>query len=167
MKRASAAKKRSGAGRCEQAIRSYFGGILNGEITACEKMHQLAERVLRDLDNTDPLYPYHYREEFAAKHVTFIETFCRLPSGKLGRKFKLELFQLAILSVIFGFVDAEACANTAKSFGLWGEKTVRPRLRRLLSLTCSLTMTRAHRKSTTWLRLTIRRRRASTTPGEW
>ena len=52
MKRASAAKKRSGAGRCEQAIRSYFGGILNGEITACEKMHQLAERVLRDLDIT-------------------------------------------------------------------------------------------------------------------
>ena len=57
-KRASAAKqKRSGAGRCEQAIRSYFGGIINGEITACEKMHQVAERVVRDLDNTDPLYP--------------------------------------------------------------------------------------------------------------
>jgi len=122
MKRASAAKKRSGAGRCEQAIRSYFGGILNGEITACEKMHQLAERVLRDLDNTDPLYPYHYREEFAAKHVTFIETFCRLPSGKLGRKFKLELFQLAILSVIFGFVDAEGLRQYREVLWIMGRK---------------------------------------------
>lgn len=122
MKRASAAKKRSGAGRCEQAIRSYFGGILNGEITACEKMHQVAERVLRDLDNTDPLYPYHYREEFAAKHVTFIETFCRLPSGKLGRKFKLELFQLAILSVIFGFVDAEGLRQYREVLWIMGRK---------------------------------------------
>lgn len=84
MKRASAAKKRSSAGRCEQAIRSYFGGIINGEITACEKMHQLAERVLRDLDNTDPLYPYHYREEFAAKHVVFIETFAGFRVASLG-----------------------------------------------------------------------------------
>lgn len=54
MKRASAAKgKWSGAGRCELAIRSYFGGILDGEITACKKMHQVAERVLRDMDNAE------------------------------------------------------------------------------------------------------------------
>lgn len=85
-------------------------------------MHQLAERVLRDLDNTDPLYPYHYREEFAAKHVVFIETFCRLPSGKLGRKFKLELFQLAILSVIFGFVDAEGLRQYREVLWIMGRK---------------------------------------------
>ena len=106
MKRGTARAKSKG-GSCERAIREYFGGILSGEIIACEKMKQVAAHVLRDMDNTDPLYPYHYREEFAQKHVRFIESFCRLPSGRLGHDFKLELFQRAILSVVFGFVDAE------------------------------------------------------------
>ena len=87
MKRGTARAKSKG-GSCERAIREYFGGILSGEIIACEKMKQVAAHVLRDMDNTDPLYPYHYREEFAQKHVRFIESFCRLPSGRLGHDFK-------------------------------------------------------------------------------
>ena len=68
-------------GSCERAIREYFGGILGGDITACAKMRKVAAHILRDMDNTDPLYPYHFREEYAQKHVQFIERFCRLPSG--------------------------------------------------------------------------------------
>jgi len=48
-------------GSCERAIRDYFGGILRGDITACGKMKQVAAIVLQGMDNTDPLYPYHYR----------------------------------------------------------------------------------------------------------
>ena len=91
--------RKKAAGSCEKAIREYFGGVLDGTITACAKMQQVAAIVLRDLDNDDPLYPYHYREEYAQKHVSFIERFCRLPSGKLGQPFELELFQRAILSL--------------------------------------------------------------------
>ena len=83
MKRATA-KSAVKPGPCERAIREYFGGILRGEITACGKMKQAAAIVLQGMDNTDPLYPYHYREEYAQKHVRFIESFCRLPSGRLG-----------------------------------------------------------------------------------
>lgn len=68
MKRGTARAKSKG-GSCERAIREYFGGILSGEIIACEKMKQVAAHVLRDMDNANPLYPYHYREEFAQKHV--------------------------------------------------------------------------------------------------
>ncbi len=116
------ARKKPAAGLCEKAIREYFGGILDGTVTACEKMQQVAAIVLRDLDNTDPLYPYRYREEYAAKHVNFIERFCRLPSGKLGQAFGLELFQRAILSVIFGFVDVEGKRQHREVLWIMGRK---------------------------------------------
>lgn len=109
-------------GSCERAIREYFGGILGGDITACTKMRKVAARILRDMDNTDPLYPYHFREEYAQKHVQFIERFCRLPSGRLGHDFKLELFQRAILSVIFGFVDAEGTRQYREVLWIMGRK---------------------------------------------
>ena len=114
--------KAAKAGRCEKAIREYFGGVLDGSITACRKIKQVAAKILRDMDNKDPLYPYHFREEYASKHVNFIERFCRLPSGKLGHAFKLELFQLAILSVIFGFVDAEGLRQYREVLWVMGRK---------------------------------------------
>lgn len=95
---------------------------MDGTITAGRKMKQVAAKILRDMDNKDPLYPYHYREEYAQKHVNFIERFCRLPSGKLGHAFKLELFQLAILAVVFGFVDAEGVRQYREVLWIMGRK---------------------------------------------
>ena len=114
--------KKTRPGRCERAIRDYFGGVLDGSITACNKIKQVAEKILRDMDNKDPLYPYHYREEYAQKHINFIERFCRLPSGKLGHDFKLELFQLAILSVVYGFVDADGARQYREVLWIMGRK---------------------------------------------
>lgn len=114
--------RKKAAGSCEKAIREYFGGVLDGTITACAKMQQVAAIVLRDLDNDDTLYPYHYREEYAQKHVSFIERFCRLPSGKLGQPFELELFQRAILSVVFGFVDVEGKRQYREVLLIMGRK---------------------------------------------
>lgn len=114
--------ERTVIGSCEHAIRSYFGGILNGSITAGRKMKQVSAKILRDMDNKDSLYPYHYREEYAQKHVGFIERFCRLPSGKLGHPFELELFQRAILSVIYGFVDADEARQYREVLWIMGRK---------------------------------------------
>lgn len=85
-------------------------------------MRKVAAHILRDMDNTDPLYPYHFREEYAQKHVQFIERFCRLPSGRLGHDFKLELFQRAILSVVFGFVDADGTRQYREILWIMGRK---------------------------------------------
>ena len=90
---------------CEQAIRGYFGSILAGGTVACEKMKQVARIVLDELDHGSKSGRWHFDERYAMKHVAFIERFCRLPSGRLGAPFRLELFQRASLSVIFGFVD--------------------------------------------------------------
>ena len=43
--------------------------------------------------------------EAAERPVRFIETYCRMPSGKLGMPFKMQPFQKAIVETAFGFVD--------------------------------------------------------------
>lgn len=80
----------------------YFTKIYNGEITACEKMKQAAEMLLEQF--ADP-GEYHFDYDIAKKHTDFIETFCKLPTGKIGTPLKLELFQAARLQALFGFVD--------------------------------------------------------------
>lgn len=107
---------------CEQAIRGYFGSILSGGVVACEKMKQVARIVLDELDQGSKSGRWHFDERYAMKHVSFIERFCRLPSGKLGAPFRLELFQRAILSVIFGFVDDSGTRQFQEVLWIMGRK---------------------------------------------
>ena len=48
---------------------------------------------------------FHFDAGIANRHTKFIETFCKVPSGKVGAPLKLELFQKARLQALFGFVD--------------------------------------------------------------
>lgn len=83
-------------------LEKYFTGILDNKITACEKMKRISERILNDYNNPGE---FHFDIDIAQRHIDFIETFCKLPSGKAGAPFKLELFQKARLQTLFGFVD--------------------------------------------------------------
>lgn len=114
--------KRGSEGPCELAARLYFGGILDGGIVACRKMKQVAAKVMADLDSAEEGRAYRFSERHAAKHIDFIERFCRLPSGKLGAPFKLELFQKAILAVVFGFVDGEGMRQYREVLWVMGRK---------------------------------------------
>lgn len=90
----------------EEVIRSYFGGILDGSVVACVKMRVVAAKVMRWMDEGDG--PWHYDERYAMRHVGFIERFCCKPTGRgMGGPLVLEPFQVAILGVVFGFVDDE------------------------------------------------------------
>lgn len=80
----------------------YFGGILDGKIVACEKMKQISAILMENYQSPGE---FHFDEDIAKRHITFIEKFCKLPSGKLGQPLKLELFQKARFEAIFGFVD--------------------------------------------------------------
>jgi len=82
----------------------YFTSILDGRIIACDKMKKISEKLLYDFNNPGE---FHFDYDIAKKHTDFIETFCKLPSGKLGQPLKLELFQKARFQAIFGFVDDE------------------------------------------------------------
>lgn len=80
----------------------YFTGILDGKITACEKMKRVASILLDQYENPSE---FHFDISIANRHIEFIERFCKQPSGKIGQPLKLELFQKAQLQAIFGFVD--------------------------------------------------------------
>ena len=80
----------------------YFGSILDGRITACEKMKRVADMLLNQYASPQE---FHFDYEIAKKHTDFIERFCKQPTGKIGTPLKLELFQKARMQAIFGFVD--------------------------------------------------------------
>lgn len=83
-------------------LEEYFTSLLDGRITACDKMKRISERLLENLYNPGE---FHFDEEIANHHIEFIEKFCCVPAGKIGQPLKLELFQKARLQAIFGFVD--------------------------------------------------------------
>ena len=83
-------------------LEKYCTQILDRQIVACHRMKQVSEKLLHDLDTPGE---WHFDEDIANRHLEFIQRFCRMPSGKLGAPFELELFQKARLQAIFGFVD--------------------------------------------------------------
>lgn len=102
-----------------EAIVAYHTACLDNKIVACHKLKQLSEMVLHRLDNPGR---WHYDETFAAKHIDFIERFCRLPSGRLGARFVLEPFQRAHLATIYGFVDDDGARQYQEVLWLMGRK---------------------------------------------
>ena len=80
----------------------YFGGILDGKITACDKMKRISDILIQRYLAPDE---FHFDETIAKKHTDFIEKYCRQPSGELGKPLNLQLFQKARLQAIYGFVD--------------------------------------------------------------
>lgn len=83
-------------------FKKYFTDILDNKIVACEKMKQISNILLERYASPDQ---FHFDYDIAKRHTDFIERFCKLPSGKLGEPFNLELFQKARLQALFGFVD--------------------------------------------------------------
>lgn len=104
------------------AIKAYFGAVLSGDIVACEKIKKVARIVLDELEHGSKDGRFSYDERYASKHINFIERFCRLPSGRLGAPFRLELFQRAILAVIFGFVDENGVRQYQEVLWIMGRK---------------------------------------------
>ena len=80
----------------------YFGSIVDGRITACEKMKRVADMLLNQYASPQE---FHFDYDIAKKHTDFIEKFCKQPTGKIGTPLQLQLFQKARLQAIFGFVD--------------------------------------------------------------
>ena len=97
----------------------YCTSILDGKIVACRRIKQVCERLLEDFYNPGQ---WHFDHDIARRHVDFIETFCKVPSGRLGQPLRLELFQKARLEAIFGFVDDDGLRRYNEALILEGRK---------------------------------------------
>lgn len=83
----------------------YCTKVLDGEIVACLKVKSLCGRLLSYI--REGVGDYVFDEEAANRPVEFIETFCMMPSGRMGQPLLLELYEKAWIQSIFGFVHRD------------------------------------------------------------
>ena len=86
-------------------IKEYYDKINSGEIIAGKKIKQIYKRLLEEANNQS--LPFYFDEEKADRPIQFIETFCKQAEGEMGKPIKLELFQKAYISALFGFINRE------------------------------------------------------------
>lgn len=85
-------------------IDEYLEQIKNGRAVVGRRIKEQYQKLSNDIHN--PTVCYVFDQERAERPIRFIETFCKHSKGEwAGQPVKLELFQKAFISALFGFVD--------------------------------------------------------------
>lgn len=84
----------------DNAILTYYQGIKNGEIIVGVWIRLIYEYIVKGLEDKS----FFYSAKKANRAITFIENFCHHSKGR-NDLLKLELWQKAAISCIFGIVD--------------------------------------------------------------
>lgn len=85
-------------------ILKYYQAIKDGSITVGKYIDQLYTYIVKGLEDKS----FFYDHKKAIKAIRFIESFCHHSKGSLAPQLiKLELWQKALISLIFGIVDAD------------------------------------------------------------
>lgn len=101
-------------------IREYWDKIESGEETVSAKVKKTYRKVVYDMDNPGEFF---YSPKRANHILEFAENFCHNYQGKEGGKLvKLELWEKAMLAVIFGFVDVEGIRKYREALLIIGKK---------------------------------------------
>ena len=83
-------------------ILQYYQAVETGGVTVGKWVRLLYEYIVKGLETK----LFFYDQKKANRAITFIEGFCRHHEGALGGQLiKLELWQKAFISVLFGIVD--------------------------------------------------------------
>lgn len=83
-------------------IIEYYTKIQDGEIIVPDSVKRQYEVLAHNAEHPGK---YHLDLDIAARHIDFIEKFCKQSQGVMGAPLKLELFQKAHMEAAFGFVD--------------------------------------------------------------
>ena len=99
-------------------IYEYWEKIKSKEIIVSKKIKQMYRKVIDLLESKNS--KYYFNEKRASKIISFIETFCCHVKGVLrGKPIKLELWQKAMLSVVFGVLNKETNKRKYKKWHLY------------------------------------------------
>lgn len=86
-------------------IKEYFKKLETGEIVTSKRVYKEYKKLVHDIDNPGAFV---FDEVKANRPIEFIERFCKHSKGEwAGKPIKLELFQKAYISALFGFIDRE------------------------------------------------------------
>lgn len=87
-------------------ISQYLEAIQAGKCIVSKRTRRQYEKLVDDIKH--PKGGYVFDQKRAERPIEFIERFCKHSKGEwAGKPLRLELFQKAFISALFGFVDAE------------------------------------------------------------
>ena len=114
-----AEKGRKTVPSAENWILRYYQAIEDGSVTVGHWIRLLYERIISDLENK----VYFFDQKKANKAIRFFENFCHHSKGKLAPQLvKLEAWQKALISCIFGLVDENGTRVYREVFIVMGRK---------------------------------------------
>lgn len=115
-------------------ILQYYQKIEDGSITAGKWVRLLYEFIIKGLEDK----VFFYEPKKAARAISFIEKFCRHHEGPLGGQLiKLELWQKAFLSTLFGIVDKSGTRQFSEVLLLMGRKNGKTLLASAIATYCA------------------------------
>jgi phage terminase large subunit-like protein len=86
-------------------IQQYYDKITSGQIVVSRRVKKEYAALVAKINTPGK---YIFNEKKAVRPIKFIETFCRHSKGQwAGKPVKLELFQKAYISALFGFIDKD------------------------------------------------------------
>lgn len=87
-------------------VNKYLKEIEAGHVIVPKKVRKIYEYLSDEIKH--PSGKWAFSEEAAKRPIEFIEKFCRQSKGEwIGKPLKLQLFQKAYISALFGFVDKD------------------------------------------------------------
>ena len=103
----------------ENAILAYWDEIQTGGVNVGKWIRLLYEVILQGLSD----HRWFYDERLAQNAIGFIERYCHHYKGKLApRRIKLDLWERASISLIFGIVDSRGRRQFTEAFWVIGRK---------------------------------------------
>ena len=107
-------------------IYEYYQGIKDGTIVVGHWIRAWYELIIKGLENKS----FYFDKKKRNKAVKFIESFCRHHEGSLAPNLlKLELWQKALVSVLFGIMDEKGNRQFRESVVIIGRKNGKTLLR--------------------------------------
>jgi len=103
-------------------IKKYWQQIQAGRVVVSKRVQKIYAGLVSDIKK--PQGKFVFDEKRASRPIEFIERFCKHSKGEwAGRPVKLELFQKAYISALFGFIDRETgLRRYRESFFMVGRK---------------------------------------------
>lgn len=87
-------------------ILEYWDAIQSGRVVVSNRVRKVYAKLVEDIEHPKGKYVFDLSK--ANKPIRFIEQFCKHSKGEwAGKPVKLELFQKAYISALFGFIDKE------------------------------------------------------------
>lgn len=116
-------------------LMKYHSAIQTGAVSVSRRLKRVFERLADDYLN--PKDGYFFSEQAANRPIEFIEKFCKNSKGEwAGQPVKLELFQKAFISALFGFIDEEGNRRYRESLFYVARKNGKSTLLAGLALYC-------------------------------